>query len=131
MTGTGGEPAVRVQLSVRCGRQAVEFYTRVFEAEEVYRFSGTVDHEDVVCGLRVNGAPYWVEDEWPPDGNLGTETIGGRTERLLLTVADPQGVLERAVGLGATELRSVEEEHRWEIGRPSVARRPLEGKEPS
>lgn len=111
------QPALQVQLSVRRGREAIEFYRAVFGAEEVYRFGGTEGHEDVVCQLRVNGTLFWVEDESPPNGNFSPETLGGSTERLLLLVEDPRQVVARAVGLGASEVSPVGEEHGWLLGR--------------
>jgi PhnB protein len=102
---------------VRRGREAVEFYKAAFGAEEVYRLGGTDDHEDVVCQLSVDGAPYWVEDESPSNGNFSPETLGGSTERLLLIVQQPGEVVERAVALGATAVSPVAEEHGWLLGR--------------
>jgi PhnB protein len=111
------QPMVQVQLSVRRGRKAIEFYKAAFRADEIYRYGGTDDHEDVVCQLSANGAPFWVEDESPPDGNYSPETLGGSTERLLLIVEDPTDVLRRAVSLGAIEVSPVGEEHGWLLGR--------------
>jgi len=117
VSGPGRQPAVQVQLSVRRGREAIEFYKAAFGAEELYRFGGTDDHEDVVCQLEVNGAPFWVEDESPPHGSFSPETVGGSTGRLLLIVEDPAEVVENAVSLGATEVGPVSEEHGWLLGR--------------
>ncbi len=112
-----GQLGLQVQLSVRRGREAVEFYKEAFGAEEVYRFGGTDDHEDVVCQMSVNGALFWVEEESPPDGNFSPETLGGSTERLLLVVDDPRHAVARAVALGASEVSAVGEEHGWLLGR--------------
>jgi PhnB protein len=111
------QPAVQVQLSVRRGREAIEFYKAAFGAEELYRFGGTDDHEEVVCQLSVNGAPFWVEDESPPNGNFSPETVGGSTERLLLIVERPHEIVRRAVRFGAVEVSAVAEEHGWLLGR--------------
>jgi uncharacterized glyoxalase superfamily protein PhnB len=43
--------------------------------------------------------------------------VGGSTVRLLLVVEDPHSVVERAVGLGATEIAPVGEGHGWLLGR--------------
>jgi PhnB protein len=129
-----GRPALQVQLSVRRGREAIEFYRAAYDAVGVHRFGGTDEHEDVVCQLSVDGAPVWLEDESPPDGNPSPETLGGSTTRLLLVVEDPRRVVARAVALGAREVSPVGGEHgwllgriddpfghRWEIGRPPGA----------
>jgi PhnB protein len=137
------QAALQVQLSVRRGREAIEFYKAAFGAEEVYRFGGTDDHQDVVCQLSINGASFWVEDESPPDGNFSPESIGGSTERLLLIAEQPHDVVRKALSLGAIEISPVSEEHgwllgriddpyghRWEIGHPLKAWPPPEQRSP-
>src|SRR5580693_8153270 len=115
----GGMPqrSVQVQLSVRNGRAAVEFYRAVFGAVEVYRFGGTDDLSEVVAQLAVGDSLFWVEDESPPDGNFSPETAGGATARMLLIVDDPEAVLARAVAAGASQVSAVGEEHGWQLGR--------------
>jgi PhnB protein len=80
---------VSPQLSVRRGREAVEFYKESF----------------------------WVSDESPEHGHFSPESLGGTTTRILLVVDDPQAVVERAVSLGATEYIAVQEGHGWLLGR--------------
>jgi len=110
-------PAVSVQLSVRRGRAAVAFYEEVFGAVEVFRVGGTDELEEVVAQLRVGDTTFWVEDESPEHANFSPETLGGSTVRLLLVVDDPDAVVARAVGAGAREVRPVEDEHGWRLGR--------------
>jgi PhnB protein len=105
------------QLSVRNGRSAVEFYQAAFGAVEEYRVGGTDDNEAVVAQLSIGGATFWVADESPAHANYSPESVGGSTTRMLLIVDDPQSVLRRAVAAGATEVRPVNEEHRWLLGR--------------
>jgi len=108
---------VSPQLSVRRGREAVEFYKAAFGAVEVYRVAGTDEHPDVVCQLSVGSTSFWVADESPPHKNFSPESLGGGTVRLLLIVEDPHSVVERALTLGATEVAAVSEEHGWQLGR--------------
>jgi PhnB protein len=117
MAPSARQPPVQVQLSVRRGREAIEFYKAAFGADEIYRFGGTDEHEDVVCQLSVAGSPFWVEDESPSDGNFSPQTIGGSTGRLLLIVDDPYGIFHRSINLGATQVSPVAEEHGWLLGR--------------
>jgi PhnB protein len=105
------------ELSVRNGRQAVDFYKAAFGAIEVHRVGGTDEHESVVAQLAVGEASFWVADEAPDQGNFSPEALGGSTVRLLLVVDDPRAVVARAVGLGAGELAAVHEEHGWLLGR--------------
>jgi PhnB protein len=109
--------SVSPELSVRRGRDAIEFYKAAFGAVEVYRVGGTDENEDVVAQLTVGNASFWVADESPPNKNFSPESLGGSTVRLLLIVDDPRSVVERAVGLGAKEVVPVEEAHDWLLGR--------------
>jgi PhnB protein len=111
------QTSVSPELSVRRGREAVEFYKAAFGAVEIYRVGGTEQHEPVVSQLTVGNASFWVADESPPNRNFSPESLGGSTVRLLLVVEDPRSVVERAVSLGATEVAPVEEQHRWLLGR--------------
>jgi len=101
-------------LSVRNGAGAVEFYKSAFGATEVFRLE---DKGSVVARLSVEGAEFWVSDESPEHGNFSPETLGGGTVRIILTVADPDGVFAKALRAGASEVHAVSEMHGWRIGR--------------
>jgi PhnB protein len=109
--------SVSPELSVRRGREAIEFYKAALGAVEIYRVGGTAENEDVVAQLSVGNSSFWVSDESPPNENFSPESLGGSTVRLLLIVEDPHAVVERAVALGAAEVAPVEEQHRWLLGR--------------
>jgi PhnB protein len=102
---------------VRRGREAVEFYKAAFGAQEVYRVGGTDEHEAVVSQLAVGDTTFWVADESPEHENFSPESLGGGTVRMLLTVADPEAAVERAVAAGATVVTPVSEAHGWRLGR--------------
>jgi PhnB protein len=111
------QTSVSPELSVRRGRDAVEFYKAAFGAREIYRVGGTDEHEEVVAQLSLGNASFWVSDESPPNRHFSPETLGGSTVRLLLVVEDPRSVVEAAVALGATEVAPVEKTHGWLLGR--------------
>jgi PhnB protein len=111
------QTSVSPELSVRRGREALEFYKAAFGAVEIYRVGGTAEDEDVVAQLSVGNATFWVSDESPPHKNFSPESLGGSSVRLLLIVQDPHSAVERAVALGATEVLPVAEEHGWLLGR--------------
>jgi PhnB protein len=108
---------VSAQLSVRRGREAVEFYKAAFGAVEIYRVGGTDGHEELVSQLAVGDGTFWVSDESPPNKHFSPESLGGSTVRLALVVDDPRAVAERAVALGGTEIYPVAEQHGWLLGR--------------
>jgi PhnB protein len=111
------QSSVSPELSVRHGREAIEFYKSAFDAVEIHRMGGTEEHEEVVAQLSVGNASFWVSDESPPNKNFSPESLGGSTVRMLLIVEDPESVVEGAVALGAAEVSPVEEEHGWLLGR--------------
>ena len=109
---------VMAQLSVRRGREAVEFYKDAFGAVEVYRVGGDSRNEAVVSQLSVgDSASFWVADESPEHFNFSPETVGGGTVRMLLIVDDPDAAIERAVVAGASLVRPAADEHGWRLGR--------------
>jgi PhnB protein len=109
--------SVQAQLAVRRGREAVEFYKAAFGAVEVHRVGGTDEEESVVAQLTVGDAAFWVADESPENQSFSPETLGGGTVKLLLIDDDPQAVIDRAVGLGATLVYAAESQHGWLLGR--------------
>jgi PhnB protein len=133
--------SVVAQLSVRRGREAVEFYKEAFGAVEVYRVGGTDDNPDVVSQLTIGDSSFWVSDESPEHENFSPESLGGGTVRLLLVVDDPDVAIERARAAGAAVVYPAAEEHgwrlgrirdpfghHWEIGKPLIAWPPPEGR---
>jgi PhnB protein len=102
-------------LSVRNSAQTVEFYKAAFGAIEVYRLEDPGG--SVVARLSVDGAEFWVADESPEHFNFSPESIGGSSVRIILTVADPDAMFERALKAGATQVYPVSEGHGWRVGR--------------
>lgn len=111
------EFSVSPQLSVRRGREAVEFYIAAFGARQVYRVAGTEDAPEVVAELAIGETSFWVSDEAPSYENYSPESLGGGTVRLLLRVSDPHAVFARALAHGATQIVPIEEAHGWLLGR--------------
>jgi PhnB protein len=134
----GGEPqsatyrrtAIAPMLSVRNGAKAIDFYKAAFGARELFR----LDDESgaVVAHLSVDGAEFWLADESPQYHNFSPESLGGGSVRMVMTVADPDAVFDRAVKEGATIVWPVSDQpygwrlgrladpfgHHWEIGKP-------------
>src|SRR5215218_2623993 len=104
---TRGNVNLAPQLSVRRGRDAVEFYKAAFGATEVYRVGGTDTQPEVVAQLVVGDGSFWVSDESPEHGNFSPESVDGATARMLLVVDDPDSMVARAVGAGAREVHPV------------------------
>jgi PhnB protein len=109
---TGFRTSVTATLSVRNWAQAIDFYKAAFGASELFRVPG-----GGVAQLAVNGAEFWVAEESPEHLNFSPESLGGCSVRMLLIVEDPAAVCARAVAAGAREVRPVEDEHGWRLGR--------------
>jgi len=101
-------------LTVVISAEAVEFYKIAFGAEEVYRLE---NGGSVVARLSVLGAEFWVGDESAEHFNYSPQGLGGSTVRLIFSVADPDGVVDRAVAAGCTEIYPVANRHGWRLGR--------------
>ena len=109
--------SLAAQLSVRNGREAVEFYKAAFGAQVIYRVGGSNEHAEVVAQLSIGDSTFWVADESPEHLNFSPESLGGGTVRMLLVVDDPDAAVSRAVAAGATEVAGVAEAHGWRLGR--------------
>ena len=53
----------------------------------------------------------------PDSGRFSPGPIGGATSRTLLVADDPDAVVRRAIGAGATQKSVVGDEHGWRLGR--------------
>jgi PhnB protein len=102
-------------LSVRSGARAIEFYKAAFGAGELFR----LDDESgaVVARLSVGVAEFWVADESPEHQNFSPESLGGGSVRMVMTVEDPDAVLDRAVAAGAAVVWPVSNQYGWRLGR--------------
>lgn len=107
--------AIAPLLSVRRGKQALEFYKAAFDTTEIFRIES--DDGAVVARLSVDGAEFWVADESPEHKNFSPETLGGGTTRMLLMVEEPDATFRQAVAAGATVVSPVGNSHGWRIGR--------------
>ena len=106
---------IALMLSVRRGKQAIEFYKSAFGAGELFRIES--DSGAVVARLSVGDAEFWLADESPEHLNFSPESIGGGSVRMVMTVDDPDSVFDRAVSAGATVVNSVDNRYGWRLGR--------------
>ncbi len=109
------QPGLAPLLNVRGGRRALEFYLAAFGAEELFCLAD--DHGQIVARLAVGGAEFWLADEAPDHANFSPESLGGSSVRLVLTVADPDALFQRAIRAGAVEVWPVADQHGWRLGR--------------
>jgi PhnB protein len=106
--------SIQPELWVERPDEAIAFYEAAFGARVLHRVG---DGDDSVAQLAVEGAAFWVAGTSAMLGRLSPRALGGTTSRTLLVVDDPNGVVARAVGAGATESSPVALEHGWRLGR--------------
>jgi PhnB protein len=110
-------------LAVSDGNAAIDFYQAAFGAELLWRLGSG---GDVVAGLSVDGAKFFLAQEAPPYGTRGPSSAGFTTVRIELFVEDPIVVHRRALDAGAVERSPVAEYTHETIG-PKPIKRMLQG----
>src|SRR5262245_56774952 len=115
MTGTGvALTSIQPELWVETPREAVAFYESAFGATVLHRVGAG---DNIVAQLGVGDAAFWVASASATMRRFSPHAIDGATSRTLLVVEDPDSVVRRAVGAGATESSPVSNEHGWRLGR--------------
>jgi PhnB protein len=123
-------PTLAPLLSVRRGKQAIEFYEAAFGAVVLMKVESP--DGEIVAELQLGSSRFWVADESPAHENFSPESLGGSTTRMVLVVEDPDAVFARAVAAGASIVYEVADQrygwrvgrisdpfgHHWEIGKP-------------
>jgi PhnB protein len=94
-------------LCIRNARGAIEFYRRAFGAVETMRLED--DRQRIShCELAIGDGRIYLADEFPEQGIVGPQTLGGTPVLIDLDVNDVEGWVERALCLGATLVRPLE-----------------------
>jgi PhnB protein len=86
-------------LVVRNAAQAIEFYKKVFGAEERMRMpnpDGKIQHAE----LKIGDSIIFLSDEFPQHGGKSPQTLGGFTGGIYLYVPDVDDVFQRAIDAG-------------------------------
>jgi PhnB protein len=104
-----GYHSVTPYLIVRGGAKAIDFYTKAFGAQELFRMEapgGTLGHAEIQIG----DSRVMLADEHPEMGAKSPEAIGGSPVHLMIYVDDCDAVFNRAIAEGATEMRPLRDE---------------------
>lgn len=102
-------PGLMPYIVVKGAAQAIAFYADAFGAKELFRLSegsGKIGHAE----LKIAGSTLMLADEYPDFGALSPAAVGGTPVTLHLYVADVDATFARAIALGATELRQVQDQ---------------------
>ena len=121
--------AVFPYLHVKNAAAAIDFYSRVFGAREMFRLTepgGRIGHAQLLLG----STTLMLADEYPEMNILGPQSLGGSGSSLHLHVVNADAMAARAVAAGATMLREPADEfygerscslrdpfgHEWKLG---------------
>lgn len=96
-----GYHTITSNLTVRGGEKAIDFYKKVFGAEELGRMYGPDGKTIVHAELKIGDSRFFLTDEFPAFGNRSPESLGGTGSSLYLYVEDADAVFRKAVGAGA------------------------------
>jgi len=110
-------------LAVSHGDAAIEFYRSAFNAKILWRLG---EGADVVAGLSIDGAKFFLAYEAPQYGTRGPSSVGFTTVRIELFVDDPVAIQRRALAAGAVEHSPVSEDE-FQMDGPNPIRRMLQG----
>ena len=110
-------------LAVNHGDAAIEFYKSAFDAKVLWRLG---EGADIVAGLSIDGAKFFLAYEAPKYGTRGPASVGFTTVRIELFVNDPVSVQHWALAAGAIEHSPVREDQ-YEMAGPCPIRRILQG----
>ena len=112
--------AVSVMLIVPDAETAIAWYRDALGARELWNLGG-------VAGLEIDGAPFFVHEANPANSaETSPDRLPATSTRIELFVADPEGVLERALAAGATLGAEIEEHrHSWGSHRQGGFRDPF------
>jgi uncharacterized glyoxalase superfamily protein PhnB len=84
-------------LAVSDGSAAIKFYQAAFGTELLWHLG---DGADVVAGLAIGGAKFFLAHESPEYGTRGPASAGFTTVRIELFVDDPLAVHRQALTRG-------------------------------
>jgi PhnB protein len=109
-------------LAVSDGSAAIEFYKLAFGASVLWHLDGG---GQIVAGLEIGGAKFFLAHESPEYGTRGPDSAGFTTVRIELFVSDPATVHAQALAAGAAENSPVVE-HEYTMSGPQPIRRMLQ-----
>jgi PhnB protein len=92
---------VYAYLRVHSTAEAIDFYSRAFDAKEIFRLTepgGRIGHAEV----RIGPTTVMLSDEYPEHNIRGPRSLGGTTFSMHLHVADVDKAFDQAVAAGAS-----------------------------
>lgn len=111
---TSIQTSIAPWLTVANSVAAADFYKAAFGAVETYRLENP---DGLVVRLAVDQAEFWISGGYADPGDLSSTPLGGDSVRIILTLANPDAVFDKAIKAGASPIFRVGEAHGWRLGR--------------
>jgi PhnB protein len=111
-------------LAVSDGNAAIAFYQAAFGATVLWHLGG--DGHDVVAGLSIDGAKFFLAHESPPHGTRSPASAGFTTVRIELFLDDPVAAHKQALAAGAIDHSPVQEHQPMMTG-PKPIKKMIQG----
>jgi len=96
-----GSHTITPHLCVKGAAEAIEFYKKAFNAEEVCRVPAPDGSVLIHSAVKIGDSLVFIYDEVPKMGALGPKSIGGTAVRLHLYVENVDSLFDQAVKAGA------------------------------
>jgi uncharacterized glyoxalase superfamily protein PhnB len=96
-----GMHTITPHLCVKGAAQAIEFYQKAFNAEEICRVPSPDGGMLIHSAVKIGDSVLFIYDEVPQMGALGPKSIGGTSVRIHLYLEDVDAIYDQAVKAGA------------------------------
>jgi PhnB protein len=100
--------SLSIELIVPDVGKAVDFYTKAFGANELYRNIQPGDPRAFFCEILIGDSRLFMHDEFPERGLPAPARLGGTPVTLRLYVEDAHAAVDAALTAGATVISPVE-----------------------
>jgi PhnB protein len=101
-------PRVMAYLTIDGAHDAIDFYTKVFGAQERVRMDGP-DGKIGHAELQIGDSVVMLSDQFPGMSGPSPKSLGGTPVGIMVYVEDVDGTFTRALEAGATEDQQVED----------------------
>jgi PhnB protein len=96
-----GMHTITPHLCVKGAAQAIDFYKKAFNAEEICRVPSPDGSMLIHAAVKIGDSTLFLYDEVPQMGALGPKSIGGTSVRIHLYLEDVDAIYDQAVNAGA------------------------------
>jgi uncharacterized glyoxalase superfamily protein PhnB len=96
-----GYNTITASLIVRNATNAIEFYKKAFDAQELYRFLGPDDKSIMHAELKIGSSRIMLSEESPQMNCHSPQSLGGTGIYIYMYVDDADTTFNKAVSAGA------------------------------